>query len=214
LRIAFVLLALIASQEAPVDGVRAPVPCVETPLVAAEPEPRSVHWAAALEPVEVESASSREIAAVRLYATDGSIDESARETFERIAAGADDAHALTVRLEQLVVKAAHHFGRDRIVVLSAWRPNAGRHSTGDALDFKLPGIRASTLASYLRQLPRVGVGIYTHPKTQFVHLDVRDASYHWLDASPPGVRWREARLRDPSAQRRDAAWTPEMDLPI
>ena len=59
----------------------------------------------------------------------------------------------------------------------------------------------------------MGVGIYTHPRTQFVHLDVRDASYYWLDASPPGVKWHEARLYDPSAQKRDAAWTPEMDEP-
>ena len=70
-----------------------------------------------------------------------------------------------------------------------------------------------TLAAYLRGLPRVGVGIYTHPRTQFVHLDVRDQSYHWLDASPPGVKWREMQLRDAGASKRDEAWTPARDLP-
>jgi hypothetical protein len=47
-----------------------------------------------------------------------------------------------------------------------------------------------------------------------VHLDVRDASYHWLDASPPGVKWREKQLRDPTQMKRDAAWSPEQDLPL
>jgi hypothetical protein len=60
----------------------------------------------------------------------------------------------------------------------------------------------------------VGVGIYTNAKTHYVHLDVRDRSYHWLDASPPGVTWREALLPDPSQQKRDSSYTPESDLPI
>jgi hypothetical protein len=59
----------------------------------------------------------------------------------------------------------------------------------------------------------VGVGIYTHPKTQFVHLDVRDRSFHWLDGSPPGVRWRERRLADPAQPKRDAAYVNVLDLP-
>ena len=31
----------------------------------------------------------------------------------------------------------------------------------------------------------MGVGVYTNPLTQYVHLDVRERSYHWIDASPP-----------------------------
>ena len=92
---------------------------------------------------------------------------------------------LAARLEQLVVKAAHHFGDAHVLVVSGWRERAGRHTSGEALDFKLQGVAAAQLAAYLRGLPRVGVGIYTHPKTQYVHLDVRDASYHWLDALAP-----------------------------
>ncbi len=72
---------------------------------------------------------------------------------------------------------------------------------------------AAALAAYLRTGARVGVGVYTHPRTQFVHLDVREASYHWTDASPPGVSWRETRLGDRSAPARDAAYRPERDLP-
>jgi hypothetical protein len=75
-------------------------------------------------------------------------------------------------------------------------------------------VYAGRLAAYLRGLPRVGVGIYIHPRTQFVHLDVRDQSYHWIDASPPGVKWRERQLHDAHAEKRDAAWTAQSDLPL
>ncbi len=99
-------------------------------------------------------------------------------------------------------------------MVSAWREHAGRHTSGDALDFKLTGVPAAQLAAYLRGLSRVGVGIYTHPRTQYVHLDVRDQSYHWLDASPPGVTWRERRIGDPAQAKRDALWTASSDLPL
>jgi hypothetical protein len=46
-----------------------------------------------------------------------------------------------------------------------------------------------------------------------VHLDVREPSFHWIDASPPGVHWREGALWDKAITKRDASWTPEMDLP-
>src|SRR5215472_10156295 len=111
------------------------------------------------------------------------------------------------------MKAAYHFGRARIQIVSGFRSNAGRHGTGEALDFRLVGVRASILAAFLRDTPRAGVGIYTHPRTQFVHLDVRDVSYHWIDGSAPGKHWREGALRDPSGKKRDASWTPESDLP-
>lgn len=214
MRIALVLAALAIARDAPADSFREPHPCIETPLIEAAPLPRVVHWAGVLEPIEVESATSHEHAFVRLYAGDGSVDPKARGTFEQIAANAGEAHPLAVRLEQLVMKAAYHFKKARVTVVSGWRPNAGRHSSGDAVDFKLEGVRAAQLAAYLRLLPRAGVGVYTHPRTQFVHLDVREPSYHWIDASPPGVKWREGRLRDPWASRRDASWTPEMDLPF
>lgn len=112
------------------------------------------------------------------------------------------------------MKAALHYHGARVVAVSGWREHAGRHTAGEALDFKLQGVTAAALAAYLRSLPRVGVGIYTHPRTQYVHLDVREPSYHWLDGSPPGVTWKERQLRDPGQAKRDAAWTPEGDLPL
>ena len=91
--------------------------------------------------------------------------------------------------------------------MSATRKGAhGKHGKGEAIDFQLEGVSAATLAAYLRGTPLAGIGIYTHPKTQYVHLDVRAHSYHWLDGSPPGVTWREKLLGDPSQEKRDASY--------
>jgi uncharacterized protein YcbK (DUF882 family) len=186
---------------------------VESSLVAAPRDARTVAWASALQPVTVTSAATTASAAIRLYSADGEIDPDALARFEQIVAGEGEPHALAPRLVQLVFKASYHFADARVIVVSGWRDRAGRHTAGEALDFKLVGVRAATLAAWLRGLARVGVGIYTHPRTQYVHLDVRDTSYHWLDGSPPGVNWRERQIRDPGQVKRDTAWTPEADLP-
>jgi hypothetical protein len=124
---------------------------------------------------------------------------------------------LARRTLQLVVRAALHFRVREVEVVSAYRKpgrrREGPHASGRALDFKLPGVPARMLASYLRQLPRVGVGVYTHPKTAFVHLDTREQSFHWLDASPPGRHWREQSLGSAGLAKRDAAYRPANDWP-
>jgi hypothetical protein len=183
-------------------------------MPAAPRDVRWVSWAEGLAPLEVTSAATGASATIRLYGMDGELDQLERARLENVVAVDGQQHILAARLEQLVVKAAHHFGDAQVVVVSGWREHAGRHTAGEALDFKLRGIRAAQLAAYLRELPRVGVGIYTHPRTQYVHLDVREPSYHWLDASPPGTTWRERTMRDPGQMKRDASWTPQSDLPL
>lgn len=187
--------------------------CVETPLAAALRPARVAVWAEKLGPVEVEGAGTGGVVSIRLYGDDGEIDPAALTAFEQAASRDDEVHPLAARLVQLVFKAAYHFGGVRVMVVSGFRPHAGKHGTNEALDFKLKGVRAARLAAYLRGMPRAGVGIYTHPRTQYVHLDVREPSFHWIDASPPGVHWREGALWDRHAAQRDASWTPEMDLP-
>jgi uncharacterized protein YcbK (DUF882 family) len=153
---------------------------------------------------------------IRLYKDDGTLDASATHTFMRVAGSKQDAVAgtLSMRLVRLVFRASYHFHGATVAIVSGTRRGAnGRHGTGEAMDFALEGVSASALASYLRGTPRAGVGIYVHPKTQYVHLDVRDHSYHWVDASPPGVTWRERLLPDPTQAERDASYDPSLDLP-
>jgi uncharacterized protein YcbK (DUF882 family) len=206
-------LALIVGRDAPARAARGSSFYVEPRVATFLPSPRVATWARALPAVMVTSASNRASASIRLYADDGEIDDEARAALERVAASDGPPHPLAPRVEQLLVLAAYHFGNAPVLLVSAFRERQSRHGTGEAIDFKLKGVSARSLAAYLRGLPRAGVGVYTHPRTQFVHLDVRDQSYHWIDGSPPGVKWREAQLRDPGAAKRDAAWTRDMDLP-
>lgn len=176
-------------------------------------------WAKALSEVSVHNRNTGSEGKIRLYREDGALDPAAAARFMVIAgsvkgAGPEPAERLPERLVQLVFRASYHFKGARVVIVSATRKgDKGKHGEGSAIDFALDGVKAGVLASYLRATPRAGVGIYTHPKTQYVHLDVRDHSYHWLDGSPPGVRWREMLLKDTTQAKRDASYRPSLDLP-
>jgi uncharacterized protein YcbK (DUF882 family) len=160
---------------------------------------------------------------VRLYDDSGHIDELEATRLDVLLCDTRDpkapaALALDRRTLQLAVRAALHFRALEVQVVSAYRKpgrrREGAHATGKAIDFKLPGVNARVLAAYLRTLPRVGVGIYTHPKTSYVHLDDREHSFHWLDASPPGRTWREMSLGGgPSLIKRDEAYARADDWP-
>ena len=175
-------------------------------------------WARTLEPVVVLNRNTNARGNVRLYDDHGVLDRGEARSFMRIAGAAkaepDDDERLDLRVVQLAVRASYHFGGAQISIVSATRPGArGKHGSGEALDFALEGVKAPALAAYLRGTPRAGVGIYTHPKTQYVHLDVREHSYHWIDGSPPGVTWREQLLADPRQAARDGSYAAAMDLP-
>lgn len=210
---------LAAGELAPANAPPPPVPnapCTAPALAPAPaPEVAPLPWVARLYPVHVENLNTHAEANLLLFRPDGSVDPRTVESFSAVSTrGQDDIRTLRTRLVELAFKTAYHFRAPSLVILSAYRPHAGYHTRCAALDFRLPGVRAKKLASWLRRLPRAGVGVYTNPHTQFVHLDVRRMSYHWLDASPPGVRWKELRLPDPSYRQRDASYTPASDLPL
>jgi uncharacterized protein YcbK (DUF882 family) len=172
-----------------------------------------VPWAQKLAAVHVSNKNTTATDDLRLYRDDGTFDPAAAKAFMKVASRSE-GETLDVRLVRLVFRASYHFGGAPVVIVSGTRRGArGRHGSGEALDFALDGVSAGQLAAHLRTLPRAGVGIYTHPKTQYVHLDVRDHSYHWIDASPPGVTWREQLLPDPKQAERDASWLAAGDLP-
>ena len=209
-----VAVALFVARDAPARAPGPPRGAVEALFAGGPRESRTVSWAAALPPIDFANASTGASARICLYDSTGEIDEEARREFERVASREPAPHPLAPRVEQLVFKAAHHFGSARVFIVSGWRRHAGRHSTGEAVDFRIDGVYAPQLAAYLRSLPRVGVGIYTHPDTQFVHVDIREPSYAWVDGSPPGVHGWPRQFGVTNAAKRDATYLPEMDLPF
>jgi uncharacterized protein YcbK (DUF882 family) len=192
-------------------------------LTPASAESRAEATFAGLPSLRFCNQSTRQSALVRLYDDLGRVDEAEAMRLDALLADTrDPKNCATITLDrrtlQLAVRAALHFHVAEVQVVSAYRKpgrrREGPHASGKAIDFKLPGIPARTLAAYLRTLPRVGVGVYTHPKTSFVHLDDRERSFHWLDASPPGRTWRERSLGGGVGLiKRDAAYARRDDWP-
>jgi hypothetical protein len=127
-------------------------------------------------------------------------------------------HPLAPRLLDLVYRSMRHFDAKLVHVVSGYRRDraGSRHSQGRAVDMAIEGVANDHLAAYVREFGFVGVGFY--PKSGFVHLDVRDASYFWIDDSAPGtpnhlipVLEAEARSADASARARGEA--PDVYVP-
>lgn len=189
---------------------------------AQAPTARTANPFELLPAVRVVNQTTREARSLQLYDAEGRVDEdAARELDQLLCDARDPKHHEVGRLDrrtlQLMYKAAYHFDSFEIEVVSAYRKpgrrREGPHGTGSAIDFRLRDVKAQLLASYLRDIPRTGVGIYTHPKTQFVHIDNREHSFHWLDASPPRRHWREKSIGSANLPRLDQRYTPADDLP-
>jgi uncharacterized protein YcbK (DUF882 family) len=105
---------------------------------------------------------------------------------------------------------SYHYDKP-IRLISGLRSKArktSRHSSGNASDFRIDGVKNKDLWAYCKsRFKKVGLGYY--PNSKFVHMDVRDKSYYWIDDSGPGEpskyrdgtaqpvkEWREQRDRD------------------
>jgi uncharacterized protein YcbK (DUF882 family) len=90
-----------------------------------------------------------------------------------------------------------------------WARPTSRHFKGWAVDFKVEGVDPKVVWAYCKEFKDVGCGHY--PTSQFVHMDIRDKSYAWIDMSGPGERARyvnsvsqpEAKDSAPAAQEEE-----------
>jgi hypothetical protein len=119
--------------------------------------------------------------------------------------GQQKIHAIAPHLLDLVYRAMRHFDAPLVHLVSGYRADraGSRHTQGRAIDMVLPGVSNEELADYVRTFGFVGVGVY--PKSGFVHLDVRDASFFWLDDSLPDERCRTEPILPELAKQADAA---------
>jgi uncharacterized protein YcbK (DUF882 family) len=118
-----------------------------------------------------------------------------------------NAYPVEPRLVDLVYRIQTQFRAPEVRVISGYRTphgrNASNHGHGRAVDLIVPGATDAEVAQFARELGFVGVGIY--PTSGFVHVDVRDRSYFWVDASAPGRRNRERGILRDLAIKSDAA---------
>lgn len=156
----------------------------------------------------------------------GGFSEDALRTAARALASKDGGDTVPIhpRLVELLYDAMRHFDSPFVWVISGYREEGGdsRHTRGRAVDIVLPGVEDRALARHLSWQGFVGVGYY--PNSGFVHVDVREHSYFWIDRSLPGRRSRHrpilrgrAAKADRRARRRgiepavDAPGAPQAD---
>lgn len=115
-------------------------------------------------------------------------------------------HPVDPRVLDLVYRVAVHFGAPEVRIISGYRtPHPGTHSNhgkGRAIDVVIPGATDEEVAHFARAQGFVGVGVY--PTSGFVHLDVRERSYFWVDYSGPGQRNRTRGILGDLAAQSDA----------
>lgn len=96
-------------------------------------------------------------------------------------------HPIDPRLLDAAYALQRHFKAGEVRFLSGYRKPkrlGSNHGYGRALDLVVPGATDQEVAEFARAMGFVGVGIY--PTSGFVHLDVRDRSFFWVDKSGPG----------------------------
>lgn len=101
-------------------------------------------------------------------------------------------HPIDPRLLDMVYRLQAHFKAPEIRIISGYRTPRGtstsNHGKGRAMDLVVPGATDEDVAKFAREEGFAGVGVY--PVSGFVHVDVRERSYFWVDTSGPGKRSR------------------------
>ncbi len=131
---------------------------------------------------------------LRLFNKKGRINQQSRLELSKLARdrkGKKRYRLLHPRLIQLIQKTADHYPGQTIEIVSGYRApqskkSRSKHGLGHALDFRVADVPNKELYEFLKTLPKTGTGYY--PNSTFVHLDVRDKSYTWIDVSRSGER--------------------------
>ncbi len=102
-------------------------------------------------------------------------------------------HPIDPRLLDMVYRLQTHFHAHEIRIISGYRTPqrigaTSNHAKGRAMDLVVPGATDDDVAKFARDEGFAGVGVY--PVSGFVHVDVRERSYFWVDTSGPGKRSR------------------------
>ena len=125
-------------------------------------------------------------------------------------------HPVDPRVLDFVYRVATHFSAHEVRIISGYRtPKNGTHSNhgrGRAIDLVVPGASDEDVAKFARDQGFCGVGVY--PVSGFVHLDVRERSFFWVDSSGPGKKNRTRGILGDVAARSDAQALARGEHPI
>ncbi len=162
-----------------------PVPVLKTTIHNESGDPARL--------VAVYAMNHREVLVVDPIDEEGRVSEKALALFETLlrSARTDDVHAVDPSLVRLLHAVA--LAHDGVLMVSSGYREPGHgtkptsmHTKGMAADVRHPYLPAKLIADFAREWGAGGVGYY--PKTQFVHLDVRDSPFYWIDYSAKGEK--------------------------
>lgn len=150
--------------------------------------------------LEIYAVNTRERVRVRVYNTEGKLDVDALDVLANVFRDqrTERHHPINRRLVAILYTLGQLYGRPLHLISGYRHPKhikkrMSRHATAQAADILVPGVPEEDVFQTLRErLEKVGLGVY--PTSHFVHVDVRERSYYWVDRSGPGQRKRERRL--------------------
>jgi uncharacterized protein YcbK (DUF882 family) len=153
---------------------------------------------------------SGETVDAQLYDSSGQMQSSAVDKLSQAMVDwrSSEVRSIDVRLLAILYRVSRAFEQP-LTLVSGYRVRGlnasmgSRHGAGRAADILIRGVSSRQIAQFVeRNFCKVGVGIY--PTSGFVHIDVRDRSYYWLDRSGPNEPSREIdRAPEETASCRD-----------
>jgi uncharacterized protein YcbK (DUF882 family) len=115
-------------------------------------------------------------------------------------------HPVDPRTLDLAYRLQVHFKAPELRIISGYRTprpgNNSNHGKGRAIDLVVPGATDEEVAKLAREQGFTGVGVY--PVSGFVHVDIRERSYFWVDTSGPRQRSRIRGILGDLAAKSDA----------
>jgi hypothetical protein len=165
-------------------------------------------------PLVLKSVANVEPVVITPASEEGGFDAAELAFASQLLGSWDGGPTADPRLLDLIYLAVRHFDVPFVRVVSGIRRDrkGSRHSHGLAADIVLPGVKDEDLAALFRAQGFVGVGVYT--RAGFVHIDVRERSYFWVDTSAPGRRGRIRQVRADESKAADEAATARGLTPL
>lgn len=150
----------------------------------------------------------RELLVIDPLDYEGRVSPKALALFEHLlrSVRTDETHPIDPVLVKLLHAVA--LAHDGVLMVSSGFREPGHgtkptsyHTKGMAADVRHPYLPAKAIADFAREWGAGGVGYY--PKTHFVHLDVRETPFHWIDYSAKGEKGKV--IPDPDGLLADIA---------
>ncbi len=132
---------------------------------------------------------------VNIYNPDGSYNKSALHELDQIlrCRRTNTAKPIEPKLYETLSTIQDHFGGRRIFIISGFRnqrKTTSFHFHATAADIRVEDVSPLQVKKFTETLDTGGMGIGYYPNSQFVHVDVRPASFRWIDYSGSGSRKR------------------------